>query len=185
MPRPGRLTTRRCSCSSVGSRVPHVTINLYQEGVAADGSQTLTLVDTTQTSSWDDWAQGFRLRWRSEHELPGAGTPKLRSSSRCMTSHSGSTLQPEHGGLPCQPIAVQVLRRHAQLNQVQPAPYDGMYQFPSVTDRSGNRKTNRNELHGLRTQIRTPRIPDRSRHSNAAGRQVCRGSRSCRPATNW
>ncbi len=40
--------------------VPNVTINLYQEGVAADGvTPTLTLVDTTQTSSWDDWAQGF------------------------------------------------------------------------------------------------------------------------------
>ena len=40
--------------------VPHVTVNLYQEGFAADGvTPTLTLVDTTQTSSWDDWAQGF------------------------------------------------------------------------------------------------------------------------------
>ncbi len=41
--------------------VPHVTINLYQEGFASDGvTPTLTLVDTTQTSSWDDYAQGFR-----------------------------------------------------------------------------------------------------------------------------
>src|SRR6202030_3392330 len=35
--------------------VPGVTINLYQEGTAADHvTQTLTLVDTTKTSSWDD-----------------------------------------------------------------------------------------------------------------------------------
>ena len=40
--------------------VPNVTINLYQEGTAPDGSTSLKLVDTTQTSSWDDWAQGFR-----------------------------------------------------------------------------------------------------------------------------
>ncbi len=41
--------------------VPHVTINLYQEGLASDGvTPTLTLVDTTQTSSFDDYAQGFR-----------------------------------------------------------------------------------------------------------------------------
>jgi hypothetical protein len=41
--------------------VPHVTINLYQEGTAADGvTKTLTLVDSTQTSSFDDFAQGFR-----------------------------------------------------------------------------------------------------------------------------
>ena len=40
--------------------VPGVTINLYQEGTAADGTTSLTLVDTTKTASWDDWAQGFR-----------------------------------------------------------------------------------------------------------------------------
>src|SRR5207253_11111580 len=36
-----------------------VTINLYQVGTAPDGSQSLKMVDTTKTSSWDDWAQGF------------------------------------------------------------------------------------------------------------------------------
>ncbi len=40
--------------------VPNVTVNLYQEGTAPDGTTSLTLVDTTQTSSWDAWAQGFR-----------------------------------------------------------------------------------------------------------------------------
>ena len=40
--------------------VPGVTVNLYQEGFAADGvTPTLTMVDTTVSSSWDDWAQGF------------------------------------------------------------------------------------------------------------------------------
>ena len=34
-------------------------------------------------------------------------------------------------------------------NQLQPAPYNGMYQFPSVTTRSANRKTRRHELHHL------------------------------------
>ena len=40
--------------------VPHVTINLYQEGLSLTASTSLTLVDTTKTSSFDDWAQGFR-----------------------------------------------------------------------------------------------------------------------------
>src|SRR3989454_7197007 len=40
--------------------VPGVTVNLYQEGTAPDGSVSLKLIDTTKTSSWDDWAQGFR-----------------------------------------------------------------------------------------------------------------------------
>ena len=36
--------------------VPRVTVNLYQQTTLSDGTTTLTLVDTTQTSSWDDWA---------------------------------------------------------------------------------------------------------------------------------
>jgi len=44
--------------------VPGVTINLYQVGTALDGTDSLKLVDTTKTSSWDEWAQGFR-RWQS------------------------------------------------------------------------------------------------------------------------
>jgi len=38
--------------------VPRVQVNLYQEGTAPDGTTTRTLVDTTKSTSWDDWAQG-------------------------------------------------------------------------------------------------------------------------------
>ena len=62
--------------------VPHVKVNLYQEGTAPDGTETLKLVDTTTTTSWDDWAQGFRSRRRAEHELPGPGHRRARSTSR-------------------------------------------------------------------------------------------------------
>src|SRR3974377_463366 len=52
--------------------VPHVAINLYQEGFAADGvTPTLTLVDTTVTSSWDKWAQGFRSDGNPNMNCPG------------------------------------------------------------------------------------------------------------------
>src|SRR5258708_25200451 len=54
--------------------VPNVTINLYQEGVAADGSTSLKLVDTTKTSSFDDWAQGFRTDGNPNMNCPGQGT---------------------------------------------------------------------------------------------------------------
>ncbi len=54
--------------------VPHVTVNLYKEGPRADGSPTLTLVDTTKTSSWDDWAQGFRSDGIPNMNCPGQGT---------------------------------------------------------------------------------------------------------------
>ena len=64
--------------------VPHVTINLYQEGTAPDGSHpTLTLVDTTQTSSWDDWAQGFRSDGIPNMNCPGQDpTDAISSISR-------------------------------------------------------------------------------------------------------
>ena len=54
------MTRLCCLQTSWEPLVPNVTINLYQEGTAPDGSTSLKLVDTTQTSSWDDWAQGFR-----------------------------------------------------------------------------------------------------------------------------
>ncbi len=103
--------------------VPHVTINLYQEGTAADGTPTLTLVDTTQTSSLDDWAQGFRSDGDSEHELPRPDRPPTCSTSRSTTSRttSMSTIVSMAGSdySAAEQLSVQVLRRHAQL---EPAP---------------------------------------------------------------
>src|SRR5205814_1408151 len=56
--------------------VPGVTVNLYKEGTAPDGiTPTLTLVDHTQTSSWDAWAQGFRSDGVPNMNCPGQGTP--------------------------------------------------------------------------------------------------------------
>jgi hypothetical protein len=124
--------------------VPGVTINLYKEGTAPDGSQSLTLVDTTKTTSWDDWAQGFR-----SDRVPNMNCPGQMSSPTSSTAGDlfFFTLydQPQwldfynsqHGG-----SAFTPLPNNAQFkcydgmhnwNQVQPAPYDGMYQFPSVT----------------------------------------------------
>jgi hypothetical protein len=124
--------------------VPGVTINLYQEGTAPDGSQSLTLVDTTKTSSFDDWAQGF---------YPGTNKPYMNCPGQFTnTGANGGDLfyftlfnQPMylnwynslHGG-----PAPTALPNNAQFkcydgmhnwNQLQPAPYDGMYQFPSIT----------------------------------------------------
>jgi hypothetical protein len=120
--------------------VPNVTINLYQEGTAPDGSTSLKLVDTTQTSSWDDWAQGFRK--------DANGNPVLASDGKPVPNIScpgQSTLDPFYFTLYDQP---ELLNLGTQLpynsqykcydgmhnwNQLQPAPYNGMYQFPSVT----------------------------------------------------
>ena len=132
--------------------VPHVTINLYQEGVGADGiTPTLTLVDHTQTSSFDDWAQGFHTdaggNTVPNMNCPGQGGAPGTPGGTALADLFFFSLynQPEyldfynsqHGG-----AAPTALPYNSQFkcydgmhnwNQLQPAPYDGMYQFPSVT----------------------------------------------------
>jgi len=123
--------------------VPNVTVNLYKEDFAADKvTPTLTLVDTTKTTSWDDWAQGFRSDGIPNMNCPGQGTATGTNADLFFFSLYN---QPnylnwynfEHGG-----PAVTPLPNNSQFkcydgmhdwNQLQPAPYDGMYSFPSVT----------------------------------------------------
>jgi len=138
--------------------VPHVTLNLYQEGFAADGvTPTLSLVDTTQSSSWDDWAQGF---YPNSTATPGTGqTGTEKPYMNCPgqgTNASGSpnqdlfyfTLfdQPNYldyynsihsaGASPLHPLPYNSqFKCYDSMkinNQIQPAPYDGEYSFPSV-----------------------------------------------------
>ena len=128
--------------------VPNVTINLYKENTAPDGSTSLSLFDTTQTSSFDAWAQGF-------HTAPdGSTVPNMNCPGQGRNTGTNADLfffslfdQPnyldfynsQHGG-----GAVTQLPADSQFkcydgmhnwNQLQPAPYDGMYIFPSVTSR--------------------------------------------------
>jgi hypothetical protein len=127
--------------------VPHVQVNLYQEGFAADGiTPTLNLVDHTETSSFDDWAQGF-------HDLNGKQVPNMN----CPGQGTPDSLMPDTffwATLQNQPQYLDFYNHNNQVagttplpyqsqfkcydgmhnwNQLQPAPYDGMYNFPSVT----------------------------------------------------
>jgi len=131
--------------------VPNVTINLYQEGFAADGvTPTLKLVDTTKTSSWDDWAQGFRADGVTPNmSCPGQGaatgpTPDIFFFSLFNQPNYLNTYNAAHGG-----PAAPAMPNNSQFkcydgmhnwNQVQPAPYDGVYKFPSVTATDANGK---------------------------------------------
>jgi len=120
--------------------VPGVTVNLYKEGTAPDGSVSLTLIDTTKTSSWDDWAQGFRTDGMPNMNCPGQGTATGTNADLFFYSIYNQPQwldQYNNGG-----TAAHTMPNNAQFkcydgmhnwNQVQPAPYDGMYAFPSVT----------------------------------------------------
>ena len=128
--------------------VPHVTINLYQEGFASDGvTPTLTLADTTQTSSWDDWAQGFRSDGMPNMNCPGQGNATSGPNQDLFFYtlfnqpnyldlynyyYNGGTLHGTNGALPYNSQYKCYDGMH-NWNQLQPAPYDGMYSFPSVT----------------------------------------------------
>jgi hypothetical protein len=133
--------------------IPHVTVNLYQEGFAADGvTPTLQLVDTTQTSSWDDWAQGFYpgstagtgtgAGLKPYMNCPGQGTATGTNADLFFytlfdqpnyldlynSMHSG-------GAAPVHPLPYNSQFKCYDAmhiwNQLQPAPYDGKYSFPS------------------------------------------------------
>jgi hypothetical protein len=119
--------------------VANVTVNLYRKGVAADGvTPTMTLVDTTQTSSWDAWAQGFRTDGVPNMNCPGqqgATDPffyGLQNQPHYLDWYNAQV----NGGNP--PTALPYNGQYKcydgmhTWNQLQPAPYDGMYSFPSV-----------------------------------------------------
>ena len=132
--------------------IPRVTINLYQEGFASDGvTPTLTMVDTTQSASWDDWAQGFYpgstagsgggAGQKPYMNCPGQGTASGTNADEFYFTlfdqpNFLDSYNAEHNGgtLHTLPYGSQYKCYDGMhiWNQVQPAPYDGKYAFPSV-----------------------------------------------------
>ncbi len=122
-------------------QVPHVTINLYKKGFAADGvTPTLGKVDTTTTSSWDDWAQGFRSDGVPNMNCPGQDPTDPFYYTMLNQPNYLDWYNSQHGG-----TAATLLPANSQYkcydgmhnwNQLQPAPYDGMYKFPSIIGRN-------------------------------------------------
>jgi len=107
--------------------VPNVTLNLYQQTTAPDGTNSLKLVDTVQSSSWDAWAQGFRADGNPNMNCPGQATNDPFFSFTMQGTEyylSPGKALPANSQFKC-------FDGYHNLNQMQPAPYDGMYQFPS------------------------------------------------------
>ncbi|HET7740089.1 MAG TPA: hypothetical protein VFL67_05520, partial [Mycobacterium sp.] len=113
--------------------VPRVTVNLYKESTAPDGTTSLTLIDTTQTTSWDDWAQGFGGGGRA------AGIPNMSCTGEDVNDPFFSyTMAGTPNYLnPGTPVPhnsqYKCFDGYHNLNQAQPATYDGLYEFPSAT----------------------------------------------------
>ena len=119
-------------------QVPHVRINLYKEGFASDKvTPTLTLVDHTETSSFDDFAQGFRTDGVPNMNCPGQSTTDPFYYTLLNQPNLLNFYDAQHGGpaAPALPNGSQYKCYDGMhnWNQLQPVPYDGMYSFPSVT----------------------------------------------------
>lgn len=125
--------------------VPRVTVNLYKKDVDDSGNETLTLVDSTRTASWDDWAQGFRrdaagnlMQVATGDATKDGYIPNMNCPGQDGTSLFFATLKNSKQWLDVdrKPLAYQSQFKcydgWSQLNQAQPAPYDGLYKFPSV-----------------------------------------------------
>jgi hypothetical protein len=138
--------------------VPGVTLNLYQESFAADGvTPILKMVDTTVSSSWDAWAQGFwpgptgtgvsvgsgaGVGQKPYMSCPGQGTATGTNADVFFFSLYN---QPEYldwyGAIHSTPAGTaHILPYNSEYkcydsmhigDQLQPAPYDGYYGFPS------------------------------------------------------
>jgi hypothetical protein len=124
--------------------IPRATINLYSKSVDAQGNEVLKLVDTTKSASWDDWAQGFRTGADGVTPLnAGSGAtagnvPNMNCPGQAADSPFFATLKNSKMWLDAakSPLAYESQFKcydgWSQLNQAQPAPYDGYYKFPSV-----------------------------------------------------
>jgi hypothetical protein len=131
--------------------VPGVTLNLYQEGFAADGvTPTLQMVDTTMSTSWDAWAQGFYPGSTAGSGTGAGQKPYMSCPGQGNTTGTNADMfffslfdQPEYldwynslhgaGTLHTLPYNSQYKCYDSMHigDQTQPAPYDGYYQFPS------------------------------------------------------
>ncbi len=158
-------------------QVPHVTINLYQEGFAADGvTPTLTKVDTTTTSSWDDWAQGFRSDGVPNMNCPGQSTGDPFFYTLLNQPNLLDWYNSQHGGPAVTPLPAgsqyKCYDGMHNWNQLQPAPYDGMYQFPSVTGINPTTGGQRARTARFASRTPRPRLATTVADSAAARRQV-------------
>ena len=127
--------------------IPNVKVNLYKEDIDALGAKHLELVDTTRSTSWDNFAQGFRMDANGivPNGLDGRPVANMNCPGQETTSPFYFTMQ--NGTMPLDPANRPISSggdRNApggrfkcydgwsMLTQVQPAPYDGKYKFPSV-----------------------------------------------------
>jgi Bacterial Ig domain/Bacterial cadherin-like domain len=126
--------------------VPRVTVNLYRKQTLDDGTDTLVLVDTTKTSSWDDYvnrvfgADGNQYLLGPDNQLRDPVTQALAPAAAYPPGKQVNLQCPgQQASDPFTNFTLGADDRQRcydgwhNWNQVQAAPYDGRYVFPSPT----------------------------------------------------
>jgi hypothetical protein len=102
--------------------VPRVTVNLYRKEKLADGTDTLTKVDSVLTTSWDDWVNATKADGtQANMTCPGQDPNDPFVQYTLAAQSAGGTVD-----------QFRCYDGFHNWNQVQPAPYDGRYAFPSA-----------------------------------------------------
>jgi len=123
--------------------IPRVTLNLYKEQTNPDGTIGYVFVNTTTSTSWDDWANGvigsdglqYVLFPDNTLHSPVTGAPapagvtstNVQNNIACPGQDSKDPFLPYSLGTPHQ---FKCYDGFHMWNQVQPAVFDGAYQFP-------------------------------------------------------
>ena len=138
--------------------VPRVRVNLYRRQTNADGTTSLVKVDSTTTTSWDDWvntvygadgnqyvlAPDQTMRDASGNPAPAAAYPPGKQvNMTCpgqLPAPAAGTKPPydmtkvdPFTGFSLQGDQFRCYDGFHNWNQMQAAPYDGKYQFPSAS----------------------------------------------------
>ncbi len=129
--------------------VPRVQVNLYKKETLDDGTETLTLVDTTTTSSWDDYVNLVYGADGGQYILDPDGNLRDPATGTVLPKATNPGIYPpgKQVNLQCPgQKATDVYTQYTlgandpqrcydgwhNWNQVQAAPYDGRYVFPSA-----------------------------------------------------
>jgi uncharacterized repeat protein (TIGR01451 family) len=134
--------------------VPRVTVNLYRREKLADGTLTQTKVDSALTSSFDDWVNTVLGADGNQYVLGADQILRFTSSSTLTASFQLGDPAPATAYPAGKQVNLQCVGQKADdpfvaytlgandlgrcfdgwhnWNQVQSAPYDGRYAFPSA-----------------------------------------------------
>ncbi|MBI4695285.1 MAG: hypothetical protein HY749_14800 [Gammaproteobacteria bacterium] len=119
--------------------IPNTKVNLYKKTIDDNGVEHLTLVDMTLSTSFDAWAQGFRRN--ADGTFVGDAANGYVPNMSCPGQETDSPFYftMVDGKFPLdedKPLAergrFKCYDGWSMASALQPAPYDGMYKFPSV-----------------------------------------------------